>query len=180
VLFRFFGRPVFRFELSAHPLTEQAALGKDQRQLANTWLSWSDVALQKLAKARWIAITAEAASPTQPRSSPWSPPLPPPAPKQGAGADADAESLSFAPNPCARSVVARYWLGKCNISALASLVAAAKCDATFVVAVGAASACALGGVGSKRWLINVLASMELGPEQLARLRSPAPAPLPPT
>lgn len=134
----------------------------------------------KLAKARWAAMTAEAASPTLPRPPPWLPPLPPPLPPTlpHVAAAAEEPAVQFNPAACARKTVSRYWLSKCNLPALAATLAAAKLVVALLPTIDAATRMAhaqKGGFGTKAWHANVLAGMNLSPAQLASLRASIPA-----
>ena len=166
------------------------------RSLSTFWLSWSEIALQKLAAARWATIAAEAASPTLPRPPPWSPPLPPPLPTSPPQPPLPHEPLHpppppasvasgprYAAKPCARQTVSRYWLSQCNISALTGLLAAAKLDPSLADALHAATSLTpppKRGTGTKAWHLSVLSAMRLSPNQLASLQEHAPTALTPT
>ena len=141
------------------------------RGLANRWVRWSRVAIEKLAKARWSALVAEAAAPTLPRPPAWVPPPP---------VEADARDGPGTVPKFARGrtiVVGRTpvsWYKACNKAALECLLERARLDPLVAPRIAQVEAATV-GFGNKHWLEQVLFGLELDRPTLGRLQAPGPA-----
>ena len=143
------------------------------RNVMNRWICWADVAIIKMAKARWAALEAEARSPTLPRPPPW---VPPP-PAEGVGGDLDPVRPPKASSPVSlllrRGPVRANWYRGCNIPFLVDLAMRARCDASIAPRFPAGAAAMLGRA-RKDWYVDFLVSLALTQEDISRLFPPSP------
>jgi hypothetical protein len=143
------------------------------RNIMNRWICWADVAIIKMAKARWAALEAEARSPTLPRPPPW---VPPP-PAEGVGGDLDPVRPPKASSPVSlllqRGPVRANWYRGCNIPFLVDLATRARCDASIAPRFPAGAAAMLGRA-RKDWYVDFLVSLALTQEDISRLFPPSP------
>ena len=143
------------------------------RNIMNRWICWADVAIIKMAKARWAALEAEARSPTLPRPPPW---VPPP-PAEGVGGDLDPVRPPKASSPVSlllqRGPVRASWYRGCNIPFLVDLATRARCDASIAPRFPAGAAAMLGRA-RKDWYVDFLVSLALTQEDISRLFPPSP------
>ena len=141
------------------------------RGLANRWVRWARIAIERLAKARWAAMVAETAAPTLPRPPAWIPP----AAVQAAARDGPRAVLKFRQDRApAIGVTPFTWYVRCNKPALEFLLERARLDPTIAPRIPR-EAPAAGAFVSKDTLVRLLCDLGLFQADLDRLRAPAPA-----
>ena len=141
------------------------------RGLANRWVRWARIAIERLAKARWAALVAETAAPTLPRPPAWIPP----AAVQAAARDGPRAVLKFRQDRApAIGVTPFTWYVRCNKPALEFLLDRARLDPTIAPRIPR-EAPAAGAFVSKDTLVQLLCDLGLFQADLDRLRAPAPA-----
>jgi len=101
------------------------AAPQNLRGLANRWVRWARIAIEKLAKARWAALVSETTAPTLPRPPVWVPP----AAVEAAASDGPSVAPKYSRNRSeGLGVTPTSWFVGCNKAALENLLDLARLD----------------------------------------------------
>ena len=147
------------------------AAPQNLRGLANRWVRWARIAIEKLAKARWAALVSETAAPTLPRPPVWVPP----AAVEAAASDGPSVAPKYSRNrSVGLGITPTSWFVGCNKAALENLLDRARLDPLVALRIPP-TAPAPGVFISKDGLVQLLYGLRLLQADLDRLRAPAPA-----